>query len=87
MPEFICTVDAAEAETDGQNPPNSVVGVSLSDVGGSFAKTVFTAPDEVKREMLAIALCAISTQSQVDAVVDDPAAVPRQCYSLEILAS
>jgi hypothetical protein len=87
MPEFICTVDAAQAATDVGTPPNSVVGVSLSDVGGSFAKTVFTAPDEVKREMLAIALAAISTQSQVDVLVDDSSAVPRQCYSLEIITS
>jgi hypothetical protein len=84
--EYICRVDAAQAETNG-NPPISLIGVALTDLGGTFARTVFMAPDEVKREMLAIALAAISTQSQVLAVLDDPASVTRQCLLLQIDAA
>jgi hypothetical protein len=82
--EYICTVDAASVETDEHNPPNSLVGVALTDLGGTFARTVFMAPDEIKRELLAIALAAISTQSQVLAVLDDPSTVTRQCLLLQI---
>ena len=85
--EFICTVDAAQAETNLQNPPDSLITMVLSDTAGSFAKTGFQVPDEAKREFLAVALAAISTQSQVLAILDDPASVPRLCYLLSILAN
>jgi len=83
--EFTCTIDAAQAETNLQNPPNSLITMILSDTAGSFAKTAFQVPDEVKREILAVALAAISNQCQVLAVLDDPTLVPRLCYLLQIL--
>jgi hypothetical protein len=82
--EFICTVDAAQAETNLQTPPNSLITMILTDTKGSFAKTGFQVPDEVKREILAVALAAISNQGQVLALLDDPAQVPRLCYLLQI---
>ena len=83
--QFICTVDGAQAETNLQNPPNSLVTMFLTDTQGGFAKTGFQVPDEVKREILAVALAAISNQAQVYAVLDDPAQVPRLCYLLQII--
>jgi hypothetical protein len=83
--EYICSIDGAQAETNLQTPPNSLITMVLTDTKGSFAKTGFQVPDEVKREILAVALAAISNQCQVLAVLDAPTAVPRQCYLLEIL--
>ena len=83
--EFICTVDGTQAQSDGQNPPNSVITMILTDTKGSFAKTAFQVLDEVKRETLAMALAAISNGLQVLAVLDDPAQVPRLCYLLQII--
>jgi hypothetical protein len=83
--EYICTIDGAQAETNLQNPPNSLITMVLTDTKGGFAKTAFQVPDEVKREILAVALAAISNQCQVLTVLDTPTAVPRKCYLLEIL--
>jgi hypothetical protein len=81
--EFICTVDAAQAETNLQTPPNCVVTMILTDTKGSFAKTDFQVPDEVKREILAVGLAAISNQLQVLAVLDVPGQVQPMCYLLQ----
>jgi hypothetical protein len=83
--QFICTIDGAQAETNLQNPPNSLITMILTDTAGSFAKTAFQVPDEVKREILAVALAAISNQAQVLAVLDSPTLVPRQCYLLQLI--
>lgn len=82
--EFICTVDAAQAETNLQTPPNSLITMILTDTKGSFAKMGFQVPDEVKREILAVALAAISNQLQVLAVLDDPGQVQSMCYLLQV---
>jgi hypothetical protein len=36
--EFICTINGAQAETNSQNPANSVASMILTDTRGSFAK-------------------------------------------------
>jgi len=82
---FTCTVSGAQIDAYNVTPP--VVTVTLADVGGSFGKTGFPVPDAAKREMLAVALAAISTQSKVSALVDPPTKSPWQCYTLNILAS
>jgi|HubBroStandDraft_4_1064222.scaffolds.fasta_scaffold1483008_1 hypothetical protein len=86
---FICSILAAAARTDSGNPPNSVISVIMTDVGGTFADVGFVAVDEAKREMLAVALAAISNQANVNVLVDVPTGVgpPPRCYSLEIVAS
>lgn len=81
--QYTCTVDATQVELNQQA---SLVSMVLTDAAGSFARTAFSVPDAMKRESLAIGLAAISTQSQVFAVLDSPNQVPRQCYLLSILA-
>jgi hypothetical protein len=86
--DFICTILAASAGTDGQNPPSSQTSLILSDVAGSFSDEGFIAVTEARREILAVALAAISTKSRVQAIVDPPTGVGPlpSCYSLEIVA-
>jgi hypothetical protein len=82
---FICTINGAQVNSYEVNPP--VVSVALTDVAGSFGTSYqFNIPDAAKREILAVALAAISTQSNVSAFVDPPP-TGGQCYALEILAS
>ena len=82
--EFICTIDGVQAASNLQNPPNSnsIITVILTDTKGSFTKTGFDVRDEVKGEVLAVALAAISKQSQVLAVLDPPTTAPWFCYML-----
>jgi hypothetical protein len=82
---FNCTIGGAQVDAYGVSPP--VVSVVLTDLGGSFGPTGFPVPDEAKHEILAVALAAISTKSQVSALVDPPTAPPWQCYTLSINAS
>jgi len=87
---FICKLLAARADTDGQNPPNSFVRLILTDRDGTFADIAFIVVDEAKREILAVALAAISTQSYVNALVDPPSSPPsgtERCYGLGIIAA
>ncbi len=85
--EFLCTIDGASAGSNNLQPPfNSVAQVVLTDTQGSFTKTVFQAVDEVKREILAVALAAISNQAQVLAILDPPTAgATWLCYMLQIV--
>lgn len=83
---FRCSILGARALSDLKNPPNSMTSVTLTDQNGSFANTEFFAVDEAKREILAVALAAISTQSNIGAILDVPTGVGNsQCYSLSIL--
>ncbi len=86
---YICVINSAWADTDGGNPPTSRTGVYLTDSGGTFSKTWFTAVDEVKREILAVALASISTKIKVYAIVDTPVAgdyaTRWQIYHLQIV--
>ena len=72
MPDFNCKVNYAGPRTDvpGANQPQIVI--MLSDVKGTFVDYWFVADDSAKREMLAVALQAISTGAIVDARVDGP---------------
>ncbi len=82
--EFICIIDGAQAETNQESPPTSVVSVILTDTNGAFTKTAFPIPDEAKREILAVALAAITNQARVLAVLDPSAQVSRRCYLLQL---
>ncbi len=48
-----------------------VVVLTLTDLGGAFNHGVYYADDNCKDEILAVALAAISTQSQVLAYLDE----------------
>jgi hypothetical protein len=87
--DFICSILAASAGTDGQNPPNAQIRLILSDVAGSFSDEGFIAVPVARREILDVALAAISTKSRVQAIVDPPTDVGPlpSCYFLEIVAS
>jgi hypothetical protein len=87
--DFICSISAASAGTDYQNPPSSQTTLILNDVAGSFSDERFVAVTEARREILDVALAAISTKSRVQAIVDPPTGVGPlpSCYSLEIVAS
>jgi hypothetical protein len=80
--EFICIMEAAQ--TDAGGPEGPVVSLVLTDVGGTFTRTAFAVPDEVRHEMLAQALAAINLGSRVFAVLDDPASTSRQCHLLSV---
>jgi hypothetical protein len=82
--EFICTIDGVNAASNLENPPNanSIITVILTDTKGSFTKTGFDVRDEVKHEVLEVALAAIAKQSHVLAVLDPPTVSPWFCYSL-----
>jgi hypothetical protein len=84
---FNCSVDQVDAFTDNVNPGKSVITVVLTDSGGTFSQTRFNVIDGAKREILAIALAAVSNQYNVDVQVDVPTGVaPILCYRLAIIA-
>ncbi len=87
MPEWVtCTVIGAQVDTYELNSP--IMSVALADIAGSFGPTLFRVPDIAKREILAVALAAITSQSEVAALVDDPSQPQAEwCYTLEILSS
>ncbi len=67
-----CTVNGAGATTalDRANMPGTYV--ILTDQGGAFRIQYFKCADSVKREMLASALTAITTNRPVSVEVDPP---------------
>jgi hypothetical protein len=91
---FTCNVNqvgpVADA-SDASETPSPTIYLNLTDVAGTFDHTWFYAANNAKREMLATALAAISTQSQIRAALDIPAGqdvTPHpQCYRLYIVAS
>ena len=88
MPAFFtCVINGTTVDTT-PNPgmPSPVISVTLTDSGGTFTQTVFSCADTGKREMLAVALAAISTQSPVSAFLDPPVTPPWNCYTLSLLA-
>jgi hypothetical protein len=90
MMPFKCSMVMAGAGSNLQNPPASSVVVQLTDLAGSFANVEFAVVPVAEREILAVALAAISTQSNVLATVDPPASVSAgspNCYALSILTS
>jgi hypothetical protein len=89
MTEFVCIVQQAGVATSGAPTPNPGVLFLLSDTGGSFQNEWFYAANSGKKEMLAVALAAISTQSQVNAWCDPPVTggPSTECYNLYLTAS
>lgn len=96
-PYRLCTVDQAGATAGDMldGPPDASYDpgglyVILTDVGGAFQKQFFYFHKSVPREMLAVALTAISTERQVGAIVVQP--TPDDliglgtCWDLRILA-
>lgn len=83
-----CVVNGAQVDAYSSNAADPQISVVLTDLGGSFTKTAFTVANTAKREMLALALAAISNQLQVSAFLDAPTAgTSWNCYALGILAS
>jgi len=85
MMPFRCSIVMAGAGSNLQTPPDSAVVVQLTDLAGSFANVEFAVVREAKREILAVALASISTQSNVLATLDPPVAgVQANCYALMV---
>jgi hypothetical protein len=90
--QFNCTVNqAGPAANNAGETPSPVIYLNLTDVNGSFSNTWFFAANICKKEMLAVALAAISTQSQVNAWLDPPVnpqpgqpQASTQCYNLYV---
>jgi hypothetical protein len=88
MMPFRCSIGFAGAGSNLQNPPALSVALELSDLAGSFANVEFAVVPEAQREILAVALAAISTKSNVLATLDPPVSgVQANCYALSILTS
>ena len=91
MPEYTCTVvQAGAAASGGGLTPDPGVLLYLTDTQGSFPPSWFFAAQTAKNQMLAVALAAISTQSQVHVfAADAPVAggAPPQINNLYIIAS
>jgi hypothetical protein len=86
--EFICTVNQTGPAVGAGVTPDPTIEFSLTDSKGSFTNTWFFAAQSAKNQMLAVALAAISTQSQVNAWVDAPQqSGMTQCYALYLVAS
>jgi hypothetical protein len=80
---FICTVNQA-----GPSSGAGTVQLALTDTNKTFSNTWFNAVSQFQNQILAVALAAISTQSQVNAWVDPPeAGTTTECYALYIIAS
>lgn len=88
---FTCTVNQAGPVSNAPETQSPTIYLELTDLGATFDHTWFFAANSAKREMLAVALAAISTQSQVRAEVDIPTGQDThphpQCYRLYIVAS
>jgi hypothetical protein len=82
---FVCNVIQAGPGVNGSLTPDPQVQFLLTDAQGTFSNTWFFASQAAKNQMLAVALAAISTQSQVNAWVDAPEeGTVTQCYALYI---
>ncbi len=69
--------------------PDPVIQLALTGAGGEFSDLAFFATETAKNQILAVALAAISTQSNVLAYIDPPGTVPGplECYGLQIVVS
>jgi hypothetical protein len=90
MPWFTCNVNRVGAAADGMETTQPVIYIMLTDTGGAFNTQWFFAAANCKSEMLAVALAAISSQSQVSVSCDvppHPGGEPyTQCSRLYIIA-
>lgn len=86
-----CSVSEAGPSMNSNETALPVIMICLTDSGGKFSNTWFYAAQDAKTQMLAVALAAISTGSQVNALVDVPTGPDTephpQCYILYIIAS
>jgi hypothetical protein len=85
-----CNVDSAAASVQASDTPDNPVYLTLTDLGGAFQQGLFYAADAMKREMLAVALAAISTGKNVYVDADPPdqsdqRPVPAQCYTIGLI--
>jgi hypothetical protein len=69
---IICTVNEAGAAADGAESPNPVVYINLTDTGGSFPDSWFWVEEAAKREILAVALAAVTSRRRVNATIEPP---------------
>jgi len=83
---FVCVVVEAGVATNSTLTPSPVVFLELSDTGGTFQNEWFFASNAGKREMLAVGLAAISTQSNVNVWCDPPSGADPQCYNLYLMS-
>lgn len=86
---YTCNVVQAGPTVLHSDTPAPEIVIQLTDASNSFNNAWFFAAASAKNQMLAVALSAISTQSQVSAWVDPPNAnnTPwTQCYELRIIA-
>lgn len=88
--DYVCNVLQARVAVGVPGVIDPAIQLVLSDVAGSFPATAFFAAEGGKNQMLDVALSAISTQAQVNAVLDNPSQPVSppgaQIYSLSILA-
>lgn len=76
---FRCQVVRAGPNEDGN------IGLLLTDVGGSFRDRWFGANPQIRKEVLATALAAVSTGLHVDVMLSsaDEFSVVNRCYLLK----
>jgi hypothetical protein len=88
MMRFSISIVAATAGSNTPLPGSGVV-LNLTDLAGSFTNVEFSVVPVAQREILAVALAAISTQSKVEATLDPPGpgVTSPNCYALSILPS
>jgi hypothetical protein len=90
--EFRCTVNMAGPVADGIETPLPVIHVNLTDLGGSFSNAWFFASNLAKREILDVALAAMSARATVSARLHPPANPPSsespypECFRLYLHA-
>jgi hypothetical protein len=69
---YICTVNEAGAASDGSEGPNPVVYINLTDRNGSFSNNWFYVEELAKKEILAVALAALTGRRHVTAAIEPP---------------
>jgi hypothetical protein len=70
--EYFCTVNQAGPNSNGRETAKPVIYMMLTDSNAEFLKFWFFAAENSRKEMLAVALSAMSTGARVSAVVDAP---------------
>ena len=69
---YVCTVNEAGAASDGGRRPNPLIYTSLTDTGGSFSNNWFYVEELAKKEILAVALAALTSRRHVTAAIEPP---------------
>jgi hypothetical protein len=71
---YVCTVNEAGAASDGAEGPNPVIYINLTDTAGSFSNNWFYVEELAKKEILAVALAALTSRRHVSAAIEPPKA-------------